>query len=289
MMEPELNRIGILGLERLVEVKKPRGTVVLIPRIDIFLEVARGSSNDHAFQLKVNEIIDRALAGDVASMEDLCVEVVEGLLACFRPRSAEVRTEAEYAVYRKTPRSGQKTQEMYKILARAKGSRGVVRKTVGAEVTGLNVCPCAQEGLREYTKARLRWLPERVVTKVLGQMPLASHNQRNVSRLLLEVPQDYRVEVEELISILEEAMSSPLYELLKREDEVEVVLRSHEHPSFVEDIVRNVFLSVVNRYKDLPDDCLVSVRSESLESIHQHNAVAEKISYLKELRAEVSR
>ena len=93
------------------------------------------------------------------------------------------------------------------------------------------------------------------------------------------------MDVEELITILEEAMSSPLYELLKREDEVEVVLRSHERPSFVEDIVRNIFLSVVSRYRDLPDDCLVSVRSESMESIHQHNAIAEKISYLKELRA----
>ncbi len=284
-MEPELNRIGVLGLERLVEVGKPHGTVVLIPRIDVFLEVAKGSSNDHAFQLKVNEIIDKGLAGKVVSMEDLCVEVMRGLLTCFNPRSAEVRMEAEYAVYRRTPRSGQKTQEMYKILARAKGSGGIVRKTVGAEVTGLNVCPCAQEGLREYTKARLRWLPERVVTKVLGQVPLASHNQRNVSRLLLEAPEGYRVEVEELIAVLEEAMSSPLYELLKREDEVEVVLRSHERPSFVEDIVRNIFLSVVRRYKDLPDDCLVSVRSESMESIHQHNAIAEKISYLKELRA----
>jgi GTP cyclohydrolase-4 len=42
---------------------------------------------------------------------------------------------------------------------------------------------------------------------------------------------------------------------------------------------------VVERYSDLPDTTEVIVRSESKESIHKHNAFAERVTSLGELRA----
>ncbi|MCX6650457.1 MAG: GTP cyclohydrolase, FolE2/MptA family [Methanomassiliicoccales archaeon] len=53
---------------------------------------------------------------------------------------------------------------------------------------------------------------------------------------------------------------------------------------FVEDIVRDILKAVVERYSDLPDTTEVIVRSESKESIHKHNAMAERITTLGELR-----
>ncbi|MEE9612896.1 MAG: GTP cyclohydrolase, FolE2/MptA family, partial [Desulfatiglandales bacterium] len=94
------------------------------------------------------------------------------------------------------------------------------------------------------------------------------------------------IEAEDLIALLEQSMSSRLYEVLKREDEVAVVLDAHANPNFVEDIVRKVLMSIVNRYSKLPDDALVFTRSESFETIHQHNATAERLARLGELRKE---
>ena len=59
----------------------------------------------------------------------------------------------------------------------------------------------------------------------------------------------------------------------------------HENPMFVEDIVREILGRILEMYSNLPDETMVIVRSESLESIHKHNAYAERIATLGELRS----
>jgi GTP cyclohydrolase-4 len=285
----ESNRIGVLGIEKLIEVERPFGTVVLLPVIDVFLDFPPEEGvNDHAFQEAVHSIINGALGEKITAIEDFGADVVRRLVQRYKTGRAEVRMRADYVVYRKTPVSRQKTQEMYKLLARAVSEDGKIRKMIGAEVMGIASCPCAQEGLIEYTKKKLKGFSEEELERILKTVPVASHDQRNVSQLLLEVPEEYDLEAEELIEILEGSMSSMLYEVLKREDEMDVVLKSHANPNFVEDIVRKILVEVVRRYKELPGESMVFVRSESFESIHQHNALAERISSLEELRKEIA-
>jgi parallel beta-helix repeat protein len=88
----------------------------------------------------------------------------------------------------------------------------------------------------------------------------------------------------DLIGIVEESFSSPTYEVLKRSDEAKVVVHAHQQPRFVEDVVRTILGKLLERYPKLPDDTLVTVRSESEESIHKHNAFAERITTLGEVR-----
>ena len=80
-------------------------------------------------------------------------------------------------------------------------------------------------------------------------------------------------------------MSSEIYELMKRSDEGAVVEKAHRRPRFVEDCVREMVGGVVAAFPDLGDDIFVSARQENLESIHQHNVVAERFGLLGELRA----
>jgi GTP cyclohydrolase-4 len=63
-----------------------------------------------------------------------------------------------------------------------------------------------------------------------------------------------------------------------------VVIEAHDHPKFVEDVVRENLQRILVKYTDLPDETIVTVRSESEESIHKHNAFAERITTLGELR-----
>ena len=85
--------------------------------------------------------------------------------------------------------------------------------------------------------------------------------------------------------LVEGAFSSPTYELLKRDDEAAVVINAHRNPKFVEDVVRDVLKLLVDNCTDLPDNVGVTVRSESEESIHKHNAFAERKATLGDLRA----
>jgi GTP cyclohydrolase I/GTP cyclohydrolase-4 len=97
------------------------------------------------------------------------------------------------------------------------------------------------------------------------------------------------IDARELVHIVEESMSSEIYELMKRDDEASVVERAHRRPRFVEDCVREMVAGVVGRYPELGDGVFVSARQENLETIHQHNVVAERYGLLGEIRAELSR
>ena len=82
-------------------------------------------------------------------------------------------------------------------------------------------------------------------------------------------------------------MSSEIYELMKRSDEGAVVEKAHRRPRFVEDCVREMIRGVVDELPELREDSFVSARQENLETIHQHNVVADRYGLLGELRHEL--
>ena len=83
-------------------------------------------------------------------------------------------------------------------------------------------------------------------------------------------------------------MSSEIYELMKRADEAHVVEKAHRRPRFVEDCVREMIRGVVDVFGDLDDRAFVSARQVNLETIHQHNVVAERFGTLGEVRRELA-
>ena len=91
-----------------------------------------------------------------------------------------------------------------------------------------------------------------------------------------------------LITIVEDGMSSEIYELLKRPDELYVVDKAHRRPRFVEDSVREMVAGVIARFPDLPDEAFVSAHQENYETIHTHDVEAERHGLLGEMRAEVA-
>ena len=83
-------------------------------------------------------------------------------------------------------------------------------------------------------------------------------------------------------------MSSPIYELLKRPDELFVVEHAHLQPRFVEDSVRVALKSVLETLPELDDGDFVLSRQLNFETIHAHEVVAERYGTIGELRAELS-
>ena len=82
-------------------------------------------------------------------------------------------------------------------------------------------------------------------------------------------------------------MSSPVCGLLKRPDENATVMNAHTKPVFVEDCVRNMVEKIIEKYSNLPDDTKVTLRQINKESIHRHDAFAEKVSTIAQLKEEM--
>jgi GTP cyclohydrolase IV len=84
-------------------------------------------------------------------------------------------------------------------------------------------------------------------------------------------------------------MSAPVYELLKRPDELFVVEQAHLNPRFVEDSVRLALRGVLEVYPELDDADFLFSRQVNLETIHSHDVLAERYGTVGELRAELER
>ncbi|NOZ59094.1 MAG: GTP cyclohydrolase I FolE2 [Euryarchaeota archaeon] len=235
--------LGFRGIERLVELKKRGQVIVLLPRMEVFL-YPKDRMPLHEVQEAVTSAIDGVVERGISSPEQLPARALEGIRRSIpNLECARIEMRAEYVVFRRTPVTKQETQEMYQVLARASLEKGEIVPMLGAEVTGITACPCAHEGLIEKTRERLRGeFSEEEIRTIFNLVPVASHNQRNVSTLMLSVSEGEKIEVDSIIEILENSMSSRLYEVLKREDEVEVVYRAHLNPNFVEDTVRKILV-----------------------------------------------
>jgi GTP cyclohydrolase-4 len=274
----KLTRVGVTGVRKQVTIKRRGVHGYLNCTIDVFVDLPstqRGSHLSRNLEV-IEEVLELYVSKPVTGLEMLSADICKGLLEKHGYASyAEVNIGADYFLDRKNP-SGRRTREVFKLIAKASSRRGNgMHKLIGAQSIGMTACPCAMETVREIIKGN-------VVLE--GEFPTISHNQRNIATLMVEVPEEYDVEANDLVEILEASFSSPTFEILKRSDEAAVVINAHKNPKFVEDVVRDILTKVLEQYSDLPDDVVVTARSESEESIHKHNAFAERVTTLGELR-----
>jgi len=272
-----LTRVGVTGVKKLVHIKRPnkKSVLPLAVTMDLFVDLPasqKGSHMSRNLEL-VTKIIDQTLKTPVSNLESFCAQTVELLLKKHEYATfSEIKVEADYFLDVIYP-SGQKGSEPYKLVAEARAkSNGELKKLIGVKVIGMTACPCAMEVVRK-------------LDSLDKNHPAPTHNQRNIGTLMIEVPRETEIiDADDLIDIVERSFSSPTYSILKRKDEAELVIRAHTRPKFVEDVVRDILSAVLKRYKELPDEVLVIARSESEESIHKHNAFAERVTTLGELR-----
>jgi GTP cyclohydrolase I/GTP cyclohydrolase-4 len=130
--------------------------------------------------------------------------------------------------------------------------------------------------------------PEQI-ERAIEAVPVATHNQRGIGTLYIGCPEggESWIDAPELLRVVEGSMSSEIYELMKRPDELAVVAKAHEQPRFVEDCVREMLRAVVEGFPDLPAKAFVMARQENLETIHRHNVIAERYGTLGDLRHEL--
>lgn len=292
-----LTRVGVTDVKKLVEVaRKNKRPIVLLSTFDIFVDLPsdrKGANLSRNFEA-IDEVLEEMIASPVYEIEDLCGEVAKRLINRHEyALNAEVRMKSEYVLKRETPQTKIKCQEVVNIFAEAKAIRDknlTVRKLVGAEVLGITACPCAQEIMVDKAKKELKNLGvgSDVIKKFLNRVPMPTHNQRGRGIISIEVHASNFVSLEKIIDIIEASMSSQMFELLKRADEASIVERAHKNPKFVEDCVRSMAQKIVWEFPELPDDSVITIKQINEESIHRHNAFAERKSTLGELRQEIN-
>ena len=288
-VELALSRAGVSGVQKAIRIRRGEQEILMAAEIDCTVDLAGGQKGVHMsrFPELFDEAIDEAVLGEGLLVEVLADRIAAQIVERQAALRAEVRIVARWPLRRRTPVTDLVTQEMISLIgiAAANGTRS--RRVVGVEATGINACPCAQGLVRGRAAARLTdaGYAEDEADRILDLVPIATHNQRGRGTLLVGTAAE--LDAEELVGIVEESMSAPVYELLKRPDELYVVEHAHLRPRFVEDSVRVALKALLDRYPALSDDDFVLSRQLNLETIHDHDVVAERYGTIGELRGEL--
>jgi GTP cyclohydrolase I/GTP cyclohydrolase-4 len=285
-----LSRVGVTGVEKVVRIRDE----LFLARLDCFVDLDRNQKGAHMsrFEEVVNDAIGEVVLSESPfRAETLAQHIAELVRSRQDAARAEVTIAARYPEHKPAPVSGVQTQEIYTLHGRAVAFEHGTRRIVGVSATGITACPCAQELVAARARARLleQGYDERQIDEILASVPVATHNQRGLATLQIGCIEDCVAEIDAstLLRIAESSMSSEIYELMKRSDEVEVVEKAHRRPRFVEDCVREMIAGVVRDFPELDGASFVCARQENLETIHQHNVVAERHGLLSELRSEL--
>jgi GTP cyclohydrolase IV len=288
-----LSRVGVTGVEKVIRIGSNGAEQLFYAELECFVDLAPEQKGAHMsrFEEVVNEAIDEVILGEAFKAETLASHIAERVRDRQDGHRAEVTIAARYPEHKPAPATGTPTQEIYTLFGSAVASSRGTRRLVGVQAQGMTACPCAQEMVTERSRERLRehGFTDDEITRVFDAVPIATHNQRGIGTLHIGCPETCgeAIEATALLEIVEKSMSSEIYELMKRPDEVEVVEKAHRQPRFVEDCVREMVRMATERFANLGPDAFVSARQENLETIHKHNVVAERHGLMGELVHEI--
>lgn len=237
----DIDEVGINGLSYPVEVVgrdgAPQRTVAVAG-----MTVALAADRRGVHMSRFVELLDEhATAVSAQGFERL----VEGVRVTLDSRRARVELNFPYFLRREAPASGAASMNRYDCRVIGEAVDGdVFRLEVGVCVPVTSLCPCSKE-ISDY----------------------GAHNQRGHIEIRV---MGTGLWFEDLIEVAEESGSAPILALLKRPDERVITMQAYDNPAFVEDLARDVLVSL--RADDRVSKACVAVANQ--ESIHAHEAVA---------------
>ncbi len=236
-----INRVGVTNLKLpLVVSDRARGRQHTVALVDLGVDLPAEFKGTHMSRF-VEALENWTEELSYRSMKTLLQDVKSRLTA----REAYISFRFPYFIRKEAPVSGAPGLMPYECRLTGKLENGRPSLTLMVTVPVMTVCPCSKAISEE-----------------------GAHSQR--AEVRISVRMDGFCWLEEFIELAEASASSPVYPVLKREDEKYVTESAFASPAFVEDVVRNVARKLAGH----PRVSWFRVDVESMESIHGHNAFA---------------
>ena len=245
----EIQKVGVKGLELPLCIQRKDAhdiTIYSKATVGVTLPAHYKGTHMSRFIEILNEYrLKKTLGVDVKG----CLELIVDRL---NAKCGYLKLDFKYFIEKKSPVTGISAPMCYNcffegILDNYNEEDEEYKFYLGVKVPVATLCPCSKE-ISEY----------------------GAHNQRTIVSVKVTYPEDEHIWIEDLVKSIEKCSSSELYPLLKREDEKFVTEQAYDNPKFVEDVLRDVVLTL--RENDVIDS--FEVECESLESIHNHSAWA---------------
>ena len=245
----EIQKVGIKELDFPLYIQRKNEENQLVyakAKASVSLPAHYKGTHMSRFVEVLNEWKDKDIAGD--NLQCCVRDLVEKLSA----KCGYIKLKFKYFIEKEAPVTKIKSPMCYDcffegILNNYGEEDEEYEFYLGVKVPVTTLCPCSKE-ISDY----------------------GAHNQRAIVSVKIKYDDDYMLWIEDVVKMIEEASSCSLYSLLKREDEKFVTEKAYDNPKFVEDVLRDVVLTL----RENPIIDRFTVECESIESIHNHSAWA---------------
>lgn len=236
-----IDKVGVKGVTYPLTLRTPAGgEQTTVANINMYVSLPHHQKGTHMSRFL--EVLNQY----AAPLTPDCFQVVaKAIKEKLNAETAHLEVSFPYFIEKKAPVTGAPGLMDYRVTFNAmSNSHEDFVMCVRAPATSL--CPCSKE-ISQY----------------------GAHNQR--CEIEARVRFKGTMWIEDLVTILENAASSPVYAVLKRPDEKYVTEAAFDNPKFVEDIVRDLAAALDRESRVV----WYSITSENFESIHNHNAYAQ--------------
>ena len=248
----------------------------------------------------IEEVINEVIFRPTPTIERVGDQIVKKLLERHPYTSkVEVKLEGKIIVQLRENNYGN-IQKSYDISSFVKANRISPSEIeyiyfIGASAVGMTVCPCAKEMSQEYASEIIKTrkdinVSEEDLKKLINILPFSSHNQRSIGTIIVQIKDlsNHKIDVLDIIDVIEESMSGKIQSVLKRPEEAELVRSAHLKPLFSEDVIREMAKNFILRdFPNIDDDYEIKFIIESFESIHPHNVYAELKTTIGDLKGKL--
>ena len=259
------------GVEKVIRLRQNGTEQLFSARFECVVELGPDQKGAHMsrFEEVVNEAIGEVVLGESTFKAETLAEHIAQLVRERQgARRAEVTVEARFPEHKPARSRASRPRSCTRCTAR-RGTELGTRRLIGVTAQGMTACPCAQELVAASARAPRAEGFDDEIERILEAVPVATHNQRGLGTLHIGCTElcDDEIDAATLLEIVEQSMSSEIYELMKRSDEAHVVEKAHRRPAVRRGLRARDDPGVIDAFPQLDDGAFVSrARSTSRRS-----------------------
>lgn len=184
-----------------------------------------------------------------------------------------IKAKFNYLVYKESPVTKIGFQEPVEVTFESILKGENLDNFLTVKVAGMSLCPCSKEmSMLKHTlnENDIQEISSKVSPEVqdkIWQAGLGAHNQLSIIEIKMELIENTdKLWIEDVVDFTDRCFSSPVFSVLKREDEKWVTERAYNNPKFVEDITRDVAFELNKHLDQSINDYVIVCNNQ--ESIH---------------------
>ena len=236
-----IQKVGVKNLKYPIEIKSNNGKVYhTIGTFSISVNLSSKIRGIHMSRF-IEVLNDNIL---LISYEKV-LDIIQQIGNVLNSNNVFFKVKFPYFIKKTAPISKKKSYLEYNVSYSSKLVNNKITCNLQVKIPVMTSCPCSK-----------------IISKY------GAHNQRSIVTICIEIKKN--MSIDEIIYLVEKSASSEIYALIKKPDEKYITESSYRNSKFVEDIVRDISLSMKKELKIIS----YKILSENIESIHNHNVFA---------------